>query len=99
MVSATVAFHDSVAVKDTVCVWGWFAVCGEGGVKEIPLLKTAWLCVGIEMAGFSSGLGCGWLGFSQEYMTPTNSRRGIRFKRILIIIGYQSALLLCGYLW
>jgi len=97
LVSVTVALHDSVAVKVTVCVWGWFACCGEGELKEIPLLKTAWLCVGIEMDGLSSGFGCGWFGFSQDKIAPTNSRRGIRFKRIIIIIGYQSAVLLCGF--
>lgn len=42
------------------------------------------------------GSGCGCFGFSQDKIAPTNSKRGIRFKRILIIIGYQSAVLLCG---
>ena len=93
LVSATVALHDSVAVKVTVCVWGWFACCGDGDGNEIPLLNTTWLWVGIVISG------CGCFGFSQEHITPTNSRRGIRFKRILNIIGYQSAMLLRGCLW
>ena len=72
LVSVTVALHDSVAVKVTVCVWGWFACCGEGVLKEIPLLKTAWLCVGIVIAGVGSGCGC--FGFSQP-PTDTNANR------------------------
>ena len=65
-------------------------------MNEIPLLKTAWLCAGIEIAGLSSGFGFGWFGFSQEHTTPRNSRRGIRLVRILNIIGYQSVMLLNG---
>ena len=68
LVSVTVALQDSVAVKVKVWVWGcgWLPCC-EGGVEnEMPLLKTAWLCVGIVMAGLFSGCGWGWFGFSQE---------------------------------
>ena len=65
----------------------------------MPLLKTAWLCVGIEIVGLFSGSGCGWLGFSQEQISPRNSKRGIRVRWILVIIGYQSAMLLREIMW